>query len=61
MGQSQSNIKPCRLGAKLVGLEKDIDLPCSDVYDWELMLGLEREHLKVSKNAKIQDSSHNVA
>jgi len=41
------------LGAKLAGLEKDLDLPSFDVYDWELMLGLERGHLNVSKNAKI--------
>jgi len=37
----------------LAGLDKDLDLPSSDVYDWELMLGLETGHLKVSKNAKI--------
>jgi len=49
------------MGAKLADLENDLDLPSSCVYDWELMLGLERRHLKVSKNAKIQDLSYNVA
>ena len=61
MGQSHSNIKPCRLDAKLAGLEKDLDLPSSDVYDWELILGIERGHPKVYKNAKIQDLNCDVA
>ena len=46
-------------GSKLAGLEMDLDLPSSDVYDWELILGLERGHLKVYKNVKIQDLSYN--
>jgi len=41
------------MGAKLAGLENDIDLLTSDMYDWELMLGLRRGHLMVSKKAKI--------
>ena len=49
------------MGVKLAGLEKDLDLPSSDVYDWELILGLERGHLKVYKNAKIQDLNCDVA
>jgi len=44
------------MGAKLAGLENNLDLP-SCGHDWELMLGLERGHLEVSKNAKIQDLS----
>jgi len=48
------------MGVKLAGLEKDLDLPSSDVYDWELILGLERGHLKVYKSAKTQDLSYNV-
>jgi len=51
VGQSHSNIKPCRSGAKLAGLAKGLDLPSSNMHDWELMLGLKRGHLKVSKNA----------
>jgi len=61
MGQSPSNIKSCKMGAKLAGLENDLDLPSFCVYDWELMMGLEMGHLKVSKNVKFQDLSHNVA
>ena len=61
MGQSPSNIKPRKMDAKLTGLENDLDLPSFCLYDWELMMGLERGHLKVSKNAKFQDLSHNVA
>ena len=49
------------MGAKLAGLENDLDLPSSRGYDLELMLGLDRGHLKVSQNAKIQDLSHDVA
>ena len=49
------------MGTKLAGLENNLDLPSSCEYDWELMLGLERGYLKVSKNAKIQDLSYNVA
>ena len=41
------------MDAKLPDLEIDLDLPSFYVYDWELMMGLERGHLKVSKNAKI--------
>jgi len=41
------------LGAKLADSAKGLDLPSSDMHDWELMLGLERGQLKVSKNAKI--------
>ena len=35
------------------------DLPSSCGHDWELMLGLERGHPKVSKSVKIQDLSKN--
>ena len=57
MGQSHSNIKPCRLGAKLAGLENDLDLPFFGVYHWELIMWPERGHLKVYKNAKIQEQN----
>jgi len=53
VGQINSNIKPCKMGAKLAGLENDLDLPTFDVYDWELMLGIGGGHLKVSNNAKM--------
>jgi len=49
------------MGAKLADLGNNLDIPSSCGHDWELMLGLERGHLKVSKNAKIQDLSDNVA
>ena len=49
------------MGAKLAGLENNLDVPSSCGYDWKLMLGLERGYLKVSKNAKIQDLNYNVA
>jgi len=39
--------------AELTGLENDLDLPSSCGYDWDLMLGLERGHLKASQNATI--------
>jgi len=41
------------MDTKLAGLEDDLDLPSSCGYDWELMLGFERGHLKVSLNAKV--------
>jgi len=49
------------MGAKLAGLENDLDLPSSCGYDWELTMGLERGHLKASQNVKVQELSHNVA
>jgi len=54
VGQSHANIKPCRLGAKLAGLEKDLDLPFSNAYDWELMLGLEGDILRFRKVQKFR-------
>ena len=49
------------MGSKLTGLENDHDLPSFCVCDRELMMGLERGHRKVSKYAKFQDLSDNVA
>jgi len=49
------------LGANLAGLAKHLDIPFFDLHDGELMLGNERAHLEVYKNAKIKDLSHNVA
>jgi len=48
------------MGTKLANLEKDLDLPSSDVYDWQLILGLERGHLKVYKNVEIWDLSYMI-
>ena len=49
------------MGAKLAGLENNLDLSSSCLHDSELMLGLERGYLKASKNEKIHDLSYNVA
>ena len=52
------------MGAKLAGLENkenNLDLSSSCLHDSELMLGLERGYLTVSKNEKIHDLSYNVA
>jgi len=49
------------MGANLAGLAKHLDLPFFSLHDGELMLGHERGHLEVYKNAKIKDFSHNFS
>jgi len=49
------------LGTNLAGLAKHLVLPFFDLHDWELMLGHERGHFEVYKNANFKDFSHYVA